>query len=486
MTSDWLRYLAAATACQAVLALFYALVLARLRAFRLNRAYLLGALLLGAALPLLPLPAAWVPGWLATSPAAGDALPWALGPLGAPGATGPVAESSDAAQFWLNLLPGLLLGSYWLGVAWQVGRTVHGLGWLLGLRRHPRSQLPGGGWLVQLPAPGQPAFSLGRYVFLSPAHQQLEATEYAQLLAHEQVHGQQRHFLDLLLAEVVGWFFWFNGVAGYLGRQLRAVHEYLADAATVPAAGGRVAYGHLLLKLAAGPLPASLAHPFAARQVARRIHMLILPPSSRMQQLRFLLVIPVVALAWVGAATLGPGPVAAAATAGQPRPAQAQGRIASISWQGNTFLSAAQLNEALGLKAGDSYDKATIETQLHHRPDGQDVEALYMDHGYLFFQVTSVAKVRPDGATDLTFMLNEGRPFRLNALSVQGNHRVATADILRMIPLHQGELFNRSKLVAAQRALAESGQFVPTQIGVNPQPLPDAGLVNVEFVVVEK
>lgn len=492
MISAWLRYLAAATVCQAVLALFYALALARLSAFRLNRAYLLGALLVSVGLPLVALPSAWAQ-WLGpVVPAGAGTLPWVLPLPAAPRAGLPAAGSAAAGLAW----QGLLLGTYWLGVAWQVGRTLRGLGWLLRLRRHPRTRL-GAGWLVHLPTLGTPAFCFGHYVFLSPAHEQLSPAEYAQLLAHEQVHGQQHHALDLLLAEVLGWFFWFNGLVAYLRRQLRTVHEYLADAAVAPAPGGRAAYGRLLLKLAAPPLPASLAHPFAARQVARRIRMLTSPPPSPMQKLRFLLVAPVAALAWLGAAALGSTPSAAQPT--RPAPTgKTQSRIGTISWQGNTYLSTAQLNEALGLKPGDPYNKEALAARLGYNPDGRDVTSRYMDNGYLFFQITPVAKTRPDGTTDLTFVLSEGRQVRIGTITVTGNYKVPTAEVLALLPLRGGELFSRAKLIESQRALAASGRFRsddPATAGyegiqLNPQPVPQptqaTDLVNIALVVTEK
>lgn len=485
--SAWFWYLAAATVGQAVFALFYGLVLARLTAFGWNRAYLLSALALSVGLPLLALPAAWAQLLWPAAPTAALALPlWQL--AAAPLLTTAAAPAPGGVSW-----QALVLSTYWLGVAYQVSRTVRSLGWLHRLsRRHPRTRL-GRGWLVQLPAPSRPAFSFGRYVFLSPAHAQLSPAEYGQLVQHEQVHGAQHHSLDLLLAEGVGWFFWFNGLVPYLARQLRTVHEYLADAAVTRPAGSRVAYGRLLLKLATGPLPSSLVHPFSARQVALRILMLTNPPSSPMQKIRFLLVVPVAALAWVGAAALGPTPSVAANAPGPAAPTpplRAQSRIGTITWQGNKFLSAAQLTEALGLKPGDAYSKEVLDTHLSYRPDNSDVDSRHMDQGYLFFQVDPVIKTQPDGTTNLTFRLNEGPQFHLGTVLVKGNKRVPTADILALVPLHTGDLFSRAKLVETAKILGQSGTFDPAKLSITPQPLPRAdhapGIVNIELVVAEK
>jgi hypothetical protein len=483
VSSGWLLYLAAATGCQAVFGFFYGLVLARLSTFAWNRAYLLSALGLSVGLPLVALPAAWAQWlWPAAQPAAAALPVWHLGAAGALATT----ASTSAGISWLLVA----LAGYWLGVAWQAGRTARSLIWLYRLgRRHPRTRL-GRGWLVQLPAPSRPAFSFGKYVFLSPAHAQLPAAEYAQLLAHEQVHGAQYHSCDLLLAEVIGWFFWFNGLVFYLRRELRTVHEYLADAAVARPPGSRAAYGRLLLKLAGGPLPTPLVHPFAAKQVARRIHMLTFPPSSPMKKLRFLLVAPIFTLAWVGAAALQPAPPAAAKLPATQPVAEAQGRIGSITWQGNTFLSADQLNQALGLKPGDPYSKETVALHLTSQPDGHDITSRYMNNGYLFFNINPASKAQPDGTIDLTFSISEGPVMRVSPVVLimknDPNKTVNQAAIVKQLPLQPGDLFNRAKLLESQRILAENGLFDPTKIMIDLNPLAGKGTVSVMFIVQKK
>ncbi len=484
MGSSLFLYLAAATACQGVFALCYWLLLAPLSTFGWNRAYLLGTLVLSVVLPLVALPAAWAQLlWPAALPAAATLPVWHLGAVALVPATTATASAS------ISLLSAVL-AVYWLGVGYRVWGTVRNLGWLYRLsRRHPRTRL-GQSWLIQLPEPSWSAFSFGRFVFLSPAHAQLSAAEYTLLVQHEQVHGTQYHSLDLLLAEALGWFFWFNGLVFYFRRQLRLVHEYLADATVTRPAGSRVAYGHLLLKLAAGPLPTSLVHPFAAKQVAQRIHMLTFPPSSPMKKLRFLLVVPAAALAWVGAALLGPAPSVAANLPSTQPIAKAQGRIGTITWQGNKLLTTAQLNEALGLKTGDPYSKEALDAHVSYRPDNTDIGSRHMDQGYLFFQVDPVIKPQPDGTTNLTFLLSEGPQFHVGNVAVKGNKRVPTADILALVPFHSGELFSRAKLVETSKVLGQSGLFDPTKLSITPQPLPSpdrtSGVVNMELVVAEK
>ncbi len=58
------------------------------------------------------------------------------------------------------------------------------------------------------------------------------------VLAHESEHVRQRHTLDLLLMRVLCSFAWFNPFAWLMLRELRAVHEYQADAAVLTTFSG--------------------------------------------------------------------------------------------------------------------------------------------------------------------------------------------------------------------------------------------------------
>ena len=66
--------------------------------------------------------------------------------------------------------------------------------------------------------------------------------------------------------------------------------------------------------------------------------------------------------------------------------------IRNIEWSGNQKYSTGLLDTILGIKKGDLYDQATLDTKLFMNPNGNDISSLYMDDGYLFFQVTPVEK----------------------------------------------------------------------------------------------
>ena len=66
------------------------------------------------------------------------------------------------------------------------------------------------------------------------------------IIAHEQAHVEQYHAYDILLYNFLCTLFWFNPIIHLLNRELRQVHECLADEAAL-AATSRESYAHLLL-----------------------------------------------------------------------------------------------------------------------------------------------------------------------------------------------------------------------------------------------
>jgi len=290
--------------------------------------------------------------------------------------------------------------------------------------------------------------------------------------------------------EALGVVFWFHGVVPYFGRQLKAVHEYLADAAVARTQASPVRYGGLLIKLTAQQPPFALVHAFAHTQIFRRVLMLTQPPATPMQKLRFLFVLPVAAFAWGATAWAAPAAPGApnartlAAAPGAPR-------IGRITWRGNTAVPTAKLNEALELRPGDAYDSLAVEKRLGYTPAGTDVSSLYMNHGYLYFQITPVVMRQAGGTVDLAFTITEGRMARLRRVFITGAlDAPAKAALLKQLPLHIGDEFSRAKLIETNRLLAQQGQFDPKQIGINPRPVvrptEATDLLDIELVLVPK
>ena len=86
-------------------------------------------------------------------------------------------------------------------------------------------------------------FSFFNYIVIN--RKGLTEQEADQVLTHELAHARQRHSWDMLMARLVRCLLWFNPFAWLYERDLREVHEYLADE-NVLYQGGEETYSHYL------------------------------------------------------------------------------------------------------------------------------------------------------------------------------------------------------------------------------------------------
>lgn len=159
--------------------------------------------------------------------------------------------------------------------------------------------------------------------------------------------------------------------------------------------------------------------------------------------------------------------------------------IRSINWVGNTKYRSGQLDTVLGMKPGDEYNQSVLETRLYMNPSGTDVSSLYMDNGYLFFQINPVEKQVVNDSVDLEFQIYEGKQARIRTISVSGNTKTSDHVIIRDLYTQPGDLFSRDAVIRSQRELSQKGYFNPETLGVNPKPNPEDGTVDIEYVVEE-
>jgi outer membrane protein insertion porin family len=158
----------------------------------------------------------------------------------------------------------------------------------------------------------------------------------------------------------------------------------------------------------------------------------------------------------------------------------------NITWVGNTKYPSSLLAQLLGVKRGDVYSQQRLDQGLVMNQNGRDVSSLYMDDGYLFFQVTPVeVKVEGD-SIDFEMRIYEGKQARINKVTIKGNTKTNDKVILREIRTKPGELFSRQDIIRTQRELSQLGYFDQEKLGVNPKPNPENGTVDIEYVVEER
>jgi len=158
----------------------------------------------------------------------------------------------------------------------------------------------------------------------------------------------------------------------------------------------------------------------------------------------------------------------------------------NITWVGNTKYSSKMLANILGIKKGDIYNADLLNQRLTMNPNGTDVSSLYMDNGYLFFQVNPVEIKVHDDTIDLEMRIYEGNQARINNVTVTGNDKTSDKVIMRQIRTLPGDLFRRSDVIRTQRELGQLGYFDPEKMTVNPVPHPEDGTVDINYGVTEK
>ncbi len=156
-----------------------------------------------------------------------------------------------------------------------------------------------------------------------------------------------------------------------------------------------------------------------------------------------------------------------------------------IDWVGNTKYSSELLSRALKIQKGDPYDIEMLNERLKYAEDA--VSNLYLDHGYLFFNVSpSVQKIEND-SVDVQLRIYEGKRVSLSEIRIAGNTKTNEHVIRREMYTRPGQLFSKSDIVRSQRELAQLDFFDPEQFGVEPTNINQAeGTVDLEYTVVEK
>ena len=157
----------------------------------------------------------------------------------------------------------------------------------------------------------------------------------------------------------------------------------------------------------------------------------------------------------------------------------------NITWVGNTKYKDEDLFAILRIKKGDVYNQKVLESNLDMNPDGKDIRSLYMDDGYLFFQVQPVELAVDKDSIDIEIRIYEGKQATINKVMISGNVKTNDHVILREIRTKPGMLFSRADIIRSQRELAQLRYFDAEKIQINPIPNPVDGTVDIEYVVEE-
>jgi len=288
-----IRYLLFAVAGTALFWTVYRLLLRREHCLVLNRFFLLATLALSLVLPLVhpqvsvPRPVAEVGGgYLIELPGVATGAP--VDAVQQPAAEVGV-EAGRGLDVWTVL--GVI---YCLGVALSALVLVvrYGVLWHK-LKRY--TFVPQGRFRVAVTDSEEPSFSFFRYIVAGRSG--MSDAELQQVLCHERLHAAQGHSWDLLAVQAVCCLLWFDPFVWLYGRDLREVHEYLADEAVLRQGGeGEYkSYLRLLYCQITGMQYVPIVNSFHFSTIKNRITMMKQPKSHK-GWVKALAALPVAAL----------------------------------------------------------------------------------------------------------------------------------------------------------------------------------------------
>ena len=128
-------------------------------------------------------------------------------------------------------------------------------------------------------------FAFGRTIFLSEAL--LQSAELELILTHELAHVRQRHTLDILAAELMLVWQWFNPGAWLYRRLVETNLEYLADRCVLQQQWDKKQYQLSLLNWLNASISNRLSTSYNFSLLKERIMMMNRKPSSNLYLLRY-------------------------------------------------------------------------------------------------------------------------------------------------------------------------------------------------------
>lgn len=158
--------------------------------------------------------------------------------------------------------------------------------------------------------------------------------------------------------------------------------------------------------------------------------------------------------------------------------------ISNITWAGNTVYPSSTLDNILGIKPGDVYNQTLLNKRTTEDEDA--VANLYMNNGYLFFQLVPIESKIEGDSIDLEMRIMEGPQARINSIVINGNDRLYEKVIRRELHVKPGELFSKEDLMRSAREIAQTGHFDPENMDIRPEPNNENGTVDLIFNLTSK
>ncbi|MBN2600398.1 MAG: outer membrane protein assembly factor BamA [Candidatus Marinimicrobia bacterium] len=153
-------------------------------------------------------------------------------------------------------------------------------------------------------------------------------------------------------------------------------------------------------------------------------------------------------------------------------------KFRDITFSGNVLFTNEQLKQVLGIKSGDFYNKQDLQMAVYDRING-----LYMDRGYLYFNIVPQEIPVGEDEIDLLLSITENHQVSVGRINIVGNDRTHENVIRRELKIYPGDIFSREALIRSQREIFIMNYFSDVVPDIVPYSDDE---VDVEITVEEK
>jgi hypothetical protein len=303
---------------------FYKLLLQKETFYKLNRYVLVTCIVVSFSLPLLPVPQQWSlrkaePVAILDEKADLNTKPANTGNAAAPNAarqenkvnpntTPPNTITSTPPQNSVSSTPNTTATSpftlrkalTWLMYLYWFGVIVFALNFLAQIavllyRAYTQPVIKDGKFRIVEVSGNKAPCSFANNIFINP--EKYDWDTYNQILLHEKVHIMQGHSWDIILAEIVLIFQWFNPFAWIYRKEIENNLEFLTDDDLVQHKGVEVStYQMSLLKVSAPHFPLSLTTNYNQSLLKKRIAMMNAKKSNVHTAWKYLFLLPLLVM----------------------------------------------------------------------------------------------------------------------------------------------------------------------------------------------
>lgn len=134
-------------------------------------------------------------------------------------------------------------------------------------------------------------FSFWKSIYLNPDKHKKD--EFDKILKHEYIHVRQLHSLDTLIAEIALLFFWYNPICWFIRQAVHENVEFITDQKVLSTGIDKQDYQYSLLNISTLPTSPALGNHFNIKNLKKRIKMMNKKQTSNRHLSKYVFILPI-------------------------------------------------------------------------------------------------------------------------------------------------------------------------------------------------